>query len=345
MIEVLKQEPYMGEEVPLRWLNFEKVVETLVAEKTYYLQLEQLQAIIQKVCFIDDENEVSTMLDFYHDLGKIVKHRNMVVLRAQWLTDVLRQLITIPPFEEKAPRYTKLWKKLEDTGVLSMELVDHLFSKFCQQGLVKQDILNMMEQFGLLVQYSTSSDEVQYFVPALLEAPPGLLCKEASSSSDPCPLYVHFPEGFVPHGLYSHLVSRCTKWCSKPPHLFNGASRFVIDKVLTHRLILVGKKRFIKIMLKHSKPDDEVSLAEAEAEAEVEEVASLVRGFLVDTLQDLSRKMPWLNNLRYELCVPCPNPNCPEKKEACPNHGQPSCTHEDCLRLLEILPGKKTEHL
>jgi len=82
-------------------LNFEKVVETLVAEKTYYLQLEQLQTIIQKVCFIDDENEVSTMLDFYHDLGKIVKHRSMVVLRAQWLTDVLRQLITIPPFKEK----------------------------------------------------------------------------------------------------------------------------------------------------------------------------------------------------------------------------------------------------
>lgn len=82
-------------------MNFEKVVETLVAEKTYYLQLEQLQTIIQKVCFIDDENEVSTMLDFYHDLGKIVKHRSMVVLRAQWLTDVLRQLITIPPFKEK----------------------------------------------------------------------------------------------------------------------------------------------------------------------------------------------------------------------------------------------------
>jgi len=39
-------------------------------------------------------------LDFYHDLGKIVKHRSMVVLRAQWLTDVLRQLITIPHFND-----------------------------------------------------------------------------------------------------------------------------------------------------------------------------------------------------------------------------------------------------
>ena len=80
------------------WLNFEKVVEVLVAEKTYYLQLEQLQTIIQKVCFIDNENEIKTMLDFYHDRGKIVKHRSMVVLRTQWLIDLLRQLISIPTF-------------------------------------------------------------------------------------------------------------------------------------------------------------------------------------------------------------------------------------------------------
>ena len=217
-----------------------------------------------------------------------------------------------------------------------MELVDHLFSKFCQQGLIKQDILNMMEQFGLLVKFSTSPAEIEYFVPALLKSPPGRLCKLAPSSSDPCPLYVHFLEGFVPHGLYSHLVSRCTKWCSKPPYLFNGASRFAIDKVLTHQLILVCTKSFIKIILKHSKPGDEVSLAEAE----VEEVARLVRRFLEDTLHDLSRELPWLNNLKYELCVPCPNCQ-EEEEEPCPNHGQPSCTHEDCLCLLKILPGEK----
>ena len=83
-----------------RWFNFEKVVKALIAEKVYYLNLEQLQDIIQKVCFIKDEDEVTTMLDFYHDLGMIVRHRNTVVLRAQWLIEVFRQLITIRSFNE-----------------------------------------------------------------------------------------------------------------------------------------------------------------------------------------------------------------------------------------------------
>ena len=83
-----------------RWFNFEKVVKALIAEKVYYLNLEQLQDVIQKVCFIEDEDEVTTMLDFYHDLGMIVRHRNTVVLRAQWLIEVFRQLITIRSFNE-----------------------------------------------------------------------------------------------------------------------------------------------------------------------------------------------------------------------------------------------------
>ena len=83
-----------------RWFNFERVIKALIAEKVYYLNLEQLQGIIQLVCFIEDEDEVATMLDFYHDLGVLVRHRNTVVLRAQWLIEVFRQLITIRPFND-----------------------------------------------------------------------------------------------------------------------------------------------------------------------------------------------------------------------------------------------------
>ena len=72
----------------------------MIAEKVHYLSLEQLQGIIQKVCFIEDEDEVATLLDFYHDLGMIVRQRNTVVLRAQWLIEVIRQLITIRSFNE-----------------------------------------------------------------------------------------------------------------------------------------------------------------------------------------------------------------------------------------------------
>ena len=219
-----------------------------------------------------------------------------------------------------------------------MELVDHVFSKFCQEGIIKQDILDMMEQFGLIAKFATSPTVVQYFVPAQLKTPPGPLCEMEPSPSDPCPMYVRFLGGFVPHGLFSQLVSRCTRWCSEsgfeqPPNLFNGACRFFIGKELIHQLILVCKKQFIKVVLKQATPDLDASLAE------IEKVASLVRRFLEDTLHNFSRELPWLCNLRYEMCVACPY--CPEKKDLCPNHGQVSCTHEDCLCLLKILPEGK----
>ena len=70
----------------------------------HYLDLEQLQEIVQKVCFIEEEDEAGTMLDFYHDLGMIVRHRNTIVLQAQWLIEVFKQLITIRSFNDMVRR-------------------------------------------------------------------------------------------------------------------------------------------------------------------------------------------------------------------------------------------------
>ena len=83
-----------------RWLNFEKVIEALVAQNTHHTNVEPLQILAKEVCFIQDEEEFYTMLNFYHDLGLIIRHRNTVVLKAEWLIDLFRQLITIPRFDK-----------------------------------------------------------------------------------------------------------------------------------------------------------------------------------------------------------------------------------------------------
>ena len=85
---------------------------------------------------------------------------------------------------------------METTGALHMELVDHVFTKCCQQqGLIKEDILNMMEQFGLIVKFITSPTNEMYFVPCQLKTPPEFLCEMELSPSDPCSLYLHFKWG------------------------------------------------------------------------------------------------------------------------------------------------------
>jgi len=60
----------------------------------------QLQGYAKKHCFIEDEDEFAGMISFYHGLGMIIKHRSTVVLKAQWLIELLKQLITIPNFDE-----------------------------------------------------------------------------------------------------------------------------------------------------------------------------------------------------------------------------------------------------
>ena len=64
------------------------------------MDLNKLLSVIRQVCHIKAEEEVTTMLNFYHDLGVIVKHGQTVVLQAQWLIDLFKQLITVPPFDE-----------------------------------------------------------------------------------------------------------------------------------------------------------------------------------------------------------------------------------------------------
>ena len=70
--------------------------------------MEQLQTIIQKHCFIENKDEVATMLNFYHDLGVIVKHGNTVILRAEWLIKLFKQLITVRCFDDMVRRKHQL---------------------------------------------------------------------------------------------------------------------------------------------------------------------------------------------------------------------------------------------
>ena len=225
---------------------------------------------------------------------------------------------------------------MEDEGVLSMKLVDHVFSKYCEQGLVKEDILGMMEQFGLIVKFESSLTDAKYFIPSQLKKPSARLSKMEPSPSDPCPLYIRFPGGQVPHGVYSQLVTRCTKWCSESrfmpePRLRHMISSFTIKKEESHQLILSCKKTFIRVILKQSQPDKEASLAE------IGDVAIVVRKFLEEALEKLSKELPWLSNLKYEFCVTCPY--CPEEEEPCTKHRQISCTHEDCICFLKVQQG------
>ena len=219
-----------------------------------------------------------------------------------------------------------------------MELVDYVFEKFLLQGVVRDDILNMMEQFGLIAKFSTSTTDVKYFVPAQLHASPHSVCAVKPSSSDPCPLYICFVSGFVPHGLFTQLVSHFIQWCSKagatqPPTLYQNGAWFIIGRQVVHDFFLTCKKQFIKVVIKQRSKSQQV----LEDKSTDHEVAIQVREFVNGTLQSLSRDLPYLRGLQFKFHVECPYCNLEILK--CKNHSEVSCAHEDCLHLLEVMQG------
>ena len=226
-----------------------------------------------------------------------------------------------------------------------MALVDHVFAEVIQQSFSKQDILDMMEVHGLIGKFScwSSKDERQqtYFVPAQLKSTPSGLCKINPSESDPCPLYLHFKDGFVPHGFFCQLLSRCISWCSEhglnqAPQLFhNGARLFIAGMQSAFDLILICKRKFIKVVLKTRCS----SLIGSSLIAVTTKMANEVRTFLDVSLRSLASELSWLRNLQFELCVACSQ--CLQNGEKCNKHKTASCSHDDCLPLLPVHPEEE----
>ena len=238
--------------------------------------------------------------------------------------------------------YLECWKELEENGILRIALVDHVFSEFIQKGLLKQDILDMMELYGLIAKFSVATNEngaeQKYFVPTQLRSSPSGLCEIKPSECDPCPLILHFLDGFVPHGLFPQLVSKFIHWCSEnglkeTPQLFNNGARLFIGKQIAFDLILICRKGLIKVILKRRNSSSSESLLKIATNR----MAVEVRNFIEKTLVGFSRELCWLSNLRYELSVVCTH--CLQSK--CSLHSSMSCCQDDCLHLLRVSSGKE----
>ena len=212
-----------------------------------------------------------------------------------------------------------------------MELVDLVFSNFLPKGVARKNILDLMEQFGLIAKFSSSKTGEKYFVPSQLKTPPDSLCSMAPTTLDPCPLFVYFVSGSVPFGLFTRLVSRSVRWCSEagptqPPTLYQNGAWFVIGKQIVHDFVLICKKQFIKFFIKQRNQPISVD--------GTSEIALHVRQFVEATLQALSRDL-YKGGLQYHIRVACPY--C--QREKCSRHDQMACSHEDCLHLLELKHG------
>ena len=99
--EILETGPHMIENLPVKWLNFEKAVKKLAEKGTFLVSLDHVRNVAREECFIDAERQLDAMLNFYHDLGVIVRFKETVVINSRWLIDLFRKLITVRPFKDQ----------------------------------------------------------------------------------------------------------------------------------------------------------------------------------------------------------------------------------------------------
>eukprot|EP00057_Strongylocentrotus_purpuratus_P016591 XP_011671065.1 PREDICTED: uncharacterized protein LOC100888891 [Strongylocentrotus purpuratus] len=332
--KVAMEEPYMGEEIPHRWLLFEKA---LAAEKINHMSLAQTKELTEPFG-MESERELLTMLTFYHDLGYVVYYggnedlqsllRDTVILNPQWLIDVFKKVITILDPDERDGNMSDAWTTLEEDGILEDKLIQHMWRQFSEQKeflvelMAKFDLiceapveqLQQEQQDGLDAEVSNETEKVvkkRYYVPSRITSH----CSQEEigqikSSQD---FYVDF-RGFLPDGLFHRLMARAVRWMGErdeePVNLFYRHISLMVDEV-HHALLEMSPpcEATIKVTVFRgavADSDHDGNSRKPPAPSAVKKVVD----FLARTLYSLGQH--WAERIKYDFCFLCPK--CCKKK-------------------------------
>jgi len=330
VLTLAKKLPHVNEVIPMKWLRYEKALEMLKNNGCKWIYLAQAKHIMSKVCSINNDHEMLTLLNFLHDLRLLIhfddtsKLDDVVVLDPQWLIDVFKKVITVRPYDPKEIRFDELWYKLETKGILEEKLLRHVWSSLISRTETYEFLIAIMEKFSLLCPLPLQR---QYLVPSMLKSHPSNEISEmvASATAKNPSLFLKFETGHVPAGFFSRLVLEFFHWCTarfpgQEPQLFNGFARF---NILPGRsLVLLCHSLSIELLILTSNKTFDNSDSN---------FACDVRNQLTFMIQE--NKFFWFKNVVCELNFLCPV--CCQGGEVsyCRNHNTKGCKQEECLHF------------
>ena len=355
ILAVAKELPQMNEEIPLKWLKFEKELQGRIEEGYKWISLQEARQVAIEACHISDEEEFMTLVKVLHD-QRIIIHfddtqslNKMVVLDIQWLNDVFRKVITIEPCDGKGKQHKDLWLKLQKTGILDEKLLEHVWGPLYDQKQSFESLIQIMEKFSLLCCWPSSDERKQYLVPSMLMSHPAEDIIRLVKSSPIPSLYLTFNSSQVPIGLFPRMVLQFYQWCSKEwpspckPQFYQNFARFHIDPDSGCSAILLCHSSFIEIVV--HRPDYDVrALSERlQAMAKLSPnlsdcaphviVARAVRRQVGLMLECMPNEFVWLKNMECKMKVLC-SVCCPEGSlRFCQDHGIRDCKQEQCLHF------------
>ena len=357
VLAVAKELPQMKEDYPIKWLRFEKALQTTVKEGKKWISLEETRLIASKLCLIEDDKGFATLLNFLHD-QRILIHfdsspllNNMVILDPQWLVDLFTSVITVKPgpYEGKE---RKLWRRLQTEGILEYKLLELVWDPLLIPKEIFPSLLEIMEKFSLLCPWPSSDASCgkQYLVPSMLMShPPRNIIKLVASAQIPS-FYIRFESGQVPPGFFPRLVLQFFQWgqdefwSAENPQLYANFARFYTSEDDDCSVILRCHSSCIEVVVHRGNVSANLTesfqsnlnlSAVPNYHGFEERCARAVRRQLALMLECMREEFFWFNNMRYEVGVICPV-CCQERKAkyCCKHHKQWCCEQEECLHFL-----------
>ena len=357
VVAVAKELPQMKEDYPIKWLSFEKALQSRVRDGKKWISLEDTKWIASTMCHIEDDREFTTLLNFLHD-QRILIHfdnspllNNMVILDPQWLVKLFTSVITVKPGpyegEEK-----KLWSRLQTEGILEYKLLVMVWGPLLIQREIFPSLLEIMEKFSLLCPWPSSDASCgrQYLVPSmLLSHPPKDIFKLIASAQIPS-FFVLFESGQVPPGFFPRLLLQFFQWgqdefwSAEYPQLYANFARFYTSADDDCSVILRCHSTCIEVVVHRGNLGANLTeslqsklnfYAVPNYDGFETSCARAVRRRLVLILECMRKEFFWFKNMKYEVGVICPV-CCQERKAnyCCKNHKQWCCEQVECLHFL-----------
>ncbi|XP_071136798.1 probable serine/threonine-protein kinase pats1 [Mytilus edulis] len=168
-----------NKEYPLKFIQLEKCLqekkmELLIPINTF----KELTKISLETAMPRNDEELMLFLKFHHEIRAIVYFAdlpNFIILDTQWLSDAFKCIVTPTKFQFNVSRHT-MKEKLDDLnfrGISYTEVLEDIFKHekniLYQHGQHKDDILNIMEKFDIIIPATRDSVDSQpcYYVPCM----------------------------------------------------------------------------------------------------------------------------------------------------------------------------------
>ncbi|XP_068743826.1 uncharacterized protein [Montipora capricornis] len=358
ILAVAKELLLMKEDIPIKWLKYEKALQVTLGEGHKWIYFEHAKRIAAEVCQIHDNQEFVTLLNFLHDQRILIHFDDtpelniLVVLDPQWLINVFKKVITVQPSDcRRNGKIEQLWHKLETAGILEEKLLKHVWDPLIEQHETYESFIAIMEKFSLLCSWPSSdtSCNKQYLVPSMLMSiPPQDIIKLIASAELPS-LFLKFESGQVPSTLFPRLVLQFFQWgqhefwSSVNPQLYKNFARFYTAGDEDFSVVLLCHSSFFEIVV-HRRNVNPRLLEGIQSKMTISSVphrdsfevlcARTIYRQLSLMLECMRKEFCWLKNMIYQAGFICPVCCHGKLVHYCRTHHQQYCEQEECLHFL-----------